>query len=81
MLVIARKLNETIVFPELDIEVRVLKTQGGQVRLGIDAPVEVSIRRGELEGSAVPSRPTYQLQKSDPLQIVAERSQSFSVSS
>lgn len=48
MLVISRKVDETIRFPELDIEVRVIKSGPSHVRVGINAPKDVSIMRGEL---------------------------------
>ncbi len=47
MLVLTRKLNETIVI-DGNIRVQVLEVRGGRVRLGIEAPAEVNIRRGEL---------------------------------
>ena len=48
MLVLSRKLNEQVLFPELGISVEVIKVRGGQVRLGIKAPNSVRIVRGEL---------------------------------
>jgi carbon storage regulator len=47
MLVLTRKRGESI---EIDgrIEVRVVAVQGNRVRLGIVAPDDVTIRRGEL---------------------------------
>ena len=47
MLVLARKLNESIVIGE-DITVKVVSVENGVVKLGIDAPREVSIIRSEL---------------------------------
>jgi len=47
MLVLTRKLDETIVIGE-DVNVRVIKLQGNRVRLGIEAPEDVNVRRGEL---------------------------------
>ena len=49
MLVLTRKLNETIHFPELDISVNVLSLGSSKVRIGIDAPLEIKVIRGELE--------------------------------
>lgn len=49
MLVISRKNDETVRFPDIGIEVRVVKTSASKVRLGIDAPPEVAIVRGELK--------------------------------
>jgi carbon storage regulator len=47
MLLLNRKLGERIVIGE-DIVVTVVKVQGSQVRLGIEAPLSVSIRKGLL---------------------------------
>lgn len=49
MLVLTRRPDETIVFPELGITVEVIMTKGNKVRLGIKAPDSVRILRGELE--------------------------------
>ena len=49
MLVLSRKAEETIVFPELGITVEVIRTKGNTVRLGIRAPESVRILRGELQ--------------------------------
>jgi carbon storage regulator len=47
MLVLNRKIGERIVIGD-DIVLTVVKVQGKQVRLGIEAPLSVSIRRQEL---------------------------------
>jgi len=47
MLVLTRQVEEDIRIGQ-DICVRVLSVQGGQVRIGIDAPPDVPIYRGEL---------------------------------
>ena len=47
MLVLARKLNESIVIGD-NIIVKVVSIDNGVVKLGIDAPKEVSIIRDEL---------------------------------
>jgi carbon storage regulator len=52
MLVLTRKLMERLFIGD-DICVTVVRLEGGQVRLGIDAPREVSVIRAEL----VPDRP------------------------
>lgn len=49
MLVLSRKVEDTIRFPELDITIEVVQIKGSTTRLGIKAPVEVNILRGELE--------------------------------
>ena len=53
MLVLTRKLMERLFIGD-DICVTVVRLEGGQVRLGIDAPRNVTVVRGEL----VPTRPT-----------------------
>jgi len=50
MLVITRKEGERIVIDD-DIVITVVETTRGSVRIGIEAPPELSITRGEL-GSA-----------------------------
>ena len=47
MLVLSRKLNESIVI-NYDIVVTVLSVQGDRVRLGIEAPGEFPVHRQEL---------------------------------
>jgi len=47
MLVLTRKKNETIVIGN-EILVHVIEIRGDQVRLGIEAPKEVSIYRKEV---------------------------------
>lgn len=47
MLVLSRKKNETIVVDDT-IRVTVVEIRGDKVRLGIDAPREVSVHRQEV---------------------------------
>ena len=49
MLVLSRRLQQTVNFPGLGIQVKVLQVNGSNVRLGIKAPHQVSILRGELD--------------------------------
>jgi carbon storage regulator len=49
MLVLSRRTEEEIVI-DGQIRIKVLATRGGKVRLGICAPQDVSIERGELAG-------------------------------
>ena len=46
MLVLSRKENETIVIGEITITV--IRIKGNRVAVGIDAPREVEVVRGEL---------------------------------
>jgi carbon storage regulator CsrA len=48
MLVLTRRTNETVVFPGPGVTVRVLSTKNGAVRVGIDAPPDVTVLRGEV---------------------------------
>ena len=55
MLVLTRKLMEKLFIGD-DICVTVVRLEGGQVRLGIDAPREVAVVRAELvPGRQLPS--------------------------
>jgi carbon storage regulator len=47
MLVLSRKVGENVVI-EGGIVIRVLEIGGGRLRLGIEAPPDVAIRRAEL---------------------------------
>jgi carbon storage regulator len=47
MLVLTRKVGETLVIDK-DIRVTVLSVKGNTIRLGIEAPKEISIQREEL---------------------------------
>jgi carbon storage regulator CsrA len=48
MLVLSRRLNEKIVFPESNTVVQVVGVKPGVVRLGIRAPAEVTVLREEV---------------------------------
>jgi carbon storage regulator CsrA len=66
MLVLSRKPNEEVVFPASATRVRVLGVKKGAVRLGIDAPPDVHVLRGELrdrdvEWAPPPSAPPARL--------------------
>ncbi|HMP78667.1 MAG TPA: carbon storage regulator [Pirellulaceae bacterium] len=47
MLVLTRKMNETIVI-DGRITLEILQIQGDRIRVGIQAPAEIKILRGEL---------------------------------
>ncbi len=58
MLILSRKQNQEIVFPHLGVRIEVARIRGNTVCLGIDAPKEIAILRGELEnhhGYTVPA--------------------------
>lgn len=54
MLVLSRKMNETIKIGD-NIEIRILEVKGDTVRIGIEAPKSVDILRGELVQSITDS--------------------------
>ncbi len=68
MLVLTRRLNEEIVFPASHTLVRVLDVRGGTVRLGVEAPREVPVVRGELLG--------HQPGAAAPRSVITDRNQS-----
>jgi carbon storage regulator len=47
MLILTRRIDETVIIGE-EIAVKVLGVKGNQVRLGIEAPKEVSVHREEI---------------------------------
>jgi carbon storage regulator len=49
MLVLTRGLKQQIVIGDQQVIVTVLDVKGGRVRLGIEAPADVSIRRIEVD--------------------------------
>ncbi len=56
MLVLTRKLMEKLFIGD-DICVTVVRLEGGQVRLGIDAPREVAVVRAELVPERMSAQP------------------------
>lgn len=47
MLVLSRRVDEELVFPNLDIRIKILRNLGNRVQLGIDAPEFIEVVRGE----------------------------------
>lgn len=54
MLVLTRGLKQQIVIGDQRVVVTVLEVKGGRVRLGIEAPSDVSIRRMEVRNTDSP---------------------------
>ena len=61
MLVLSRKVKDRIVFPELGISIEVKEIRGKQVRVGIEAPDDIKILRGELTARPSSSVPDFQM--------------------
>ena len=55
MLVLSRRPNEKILFPSIGISVEIVQTKGNTVRVGIEAPEDIRILRGELENHESPN--------------------------
>lgn len=47
MLVLSRKTDEEIVIPSLNIRIQILDSRKNRVRIGIEAPEDIRIERGE----------------------------------
>ena len=52
MLVLSRRQDDQILFPNLGISVKILRVAGQKVRLGVEAPPEVKVLRHELRDTA-----------------------------
>jgi len=52
MLILTRRTGETLMIGD-DIKVTVLAVKGNQVRIGVDAPKEVSVHREEIHARIV----------------------------
>lgn len=61
MLILSRRQNEKILFPELGIEVELLQTKGSSARLGVRAPRSIRVVRAELECTEASQRPNSQV--------------------
>lgn len=47
MLILTRKTDESLLIGD-DVEITVLSVRGGQVKLGVKAPKEISVHRQEI---------------------------------
>jgi carbon storage regulator CsrA len=56
MLVLSRRPNEKVVFPKLGVSLEILKVSGNTVRVGVIAPREIEIARGEIAENFDPAR-------------------------
>jgi len=48
MLVLTCKIGERVVLPGLEAQIAVLSIKGKAVRLGVEAPLEVTVHRAEV---------------------------------
>jgi carbon storage regulator len=48
MLILTRRINESIMINDGQVTIKVLGVRGNQVRIGIEAPKEVSVHREEI---------------------------------
>ncbi len=67
MLVLTRKVNETVVIDD-NIFIHITRINGQQVRVGIDAPSNVKIMRAELLNKNTPKQ-----DKKTPIKIIRKR--------
>ncbi len=49
MLVLSRKMNERIVIAGGEIVLTIVAIRGDKVRIGIEAPQDISVHRGEVQ--------------------------------
>jgi carbon storage regulator len=49
VLVLSRKVKQTISLPDLGIKIHVTQIKGNSIRIGVEAPNEIRVVRGELE--------------------------------
>lgn len=61
MLVLSRKVGESIVIPGASVTVTIVAIHGGAVRLGIAAPPDVEVHREEVWQRVGPENRTRQL--------------------
>ena len=79
MLVLTRRIGEQLVFGD-DIKVNVLGIQGNQVRIGIDAPKNISVHREEIyaliqkEKEAALAKATKQLSATPEITVYVKKS-------
>ncbi len=48
MLILTRRVGETLMIDDDDVRVTVLGVNGNQVRIGVDAPKDIAVHREEI---------------------------------
>ncbi len=70
MLVLSRRADQSVVLPEIGVSIDVLSVRGNTVRIGVRAPLDLRIVRGELQDSKAAQsqsspRRTYELSNNE----------------
>ncbi len=65
MLILTRRVGETVMIGD-EISVTVLRVKGNQIRLGVNAPKNVSVQREEIFGRARSGSPAGALRGGEP---------------
>ncbi|TWT55088.1 hypothetical protein Pla22_27420 [Rubripirellula amarantea] len=78
MLVLTRKADEQILIGD-NIKITLVRIKGGQVRIGIEAPREVRVIRGELQSHDVASESEAEYSAIDPVAEVFAHPESLKV--
>jgi len=68
MLVLSRRQGEKLVLPTINTSVQIVSVKPGIVRLGIEAPPEVTVLREEIAGRALERQPALADPARSPLQ-------------
>lgn len=77
MLVLTRRENEKIVFPEVGITVELVSISGSRARLGVQAPAEVRILRHEIAEKELGDKPlSFPLKNRPQLEALAKQTAS-----
>ena len=72
MLILNRKEGESIVIGD-NVEIRILEIQDGKIKIGIEAPKEITILRKEVYDSVVEENKNAISNEGDILQFLSQR--------